>query len=165
MVTQRKHETAVAQSSSRRTAADLGFLIFRAVFGGLFLYHGVWHFQKGMDWFAGFMRFVHVPAPTLTAYLVATFEVVAGLCLIVGLLTRVWGALGVLMMLVTGFYVKMSELNLGILAPTGASAAETDFLYLLGFLVLLSIGAGKYSLDHALGIGARLTKLAPTARG
>jgi len=47
-------------------------------------------------------------------------------------------------------YVKISELSVGLLAPTGASAAETDFLFLLGFLVLLSIGAGKYSVDRVL---------------
>jgi putative oxidoreductase len=161
---QRTRDPLAPDWTDRRTAADGGLLVFRVVFGGLFLYHGIWHYQKGMDWFAGFMRFVHVPAPTLTAYAVTTFEIVAGLCLIVGLLTRVWGALGVSMMLVTGFYVKISELHVGLLAPTGVSAAETDFLFLSGFLVLLAIGAGRYSLDHALGTDSRLTKLVPTAR-
>jgi len=120
------------------------------VFAGLFLYHGIWHFQKGMTFFAGFMKMVHLPAPTFLAYATTTFEVVAGLCLIVGLATRIWAAGGVLMMLVTGFYVKIAELNLGLLTPTGGSAAETDFLYLAGFMVLLSIGAGKYSVDRVL---------------
>jgi putative oxidoreductase len=149
--TQRRHDTVVADWTDRgAAAADLGFLVFRVLFAGLFLYHGIWHFQKGMVWFAGFMKFLNLPAPTFMAYAVTTFEVVAGLCLVVGLATRVWGALGVLMMLGTAFYAKISELNVGLLSPTGGSAAETDFLYLAGFLVLLSIGAGKYSVDQVL---------------
>lgn len=156
--TSRRHDTAITDSTDRRTASDLGYLGFRVLFAGLFLNHGIYHFGH-MTAFKGFMKFVHIPAPELMAYVTATFEVVAGICLIVGLLTRVWAALGVLMMLVTAFYVKISELNQGILAPTGASQAETDLLFLAGFLALLAVGARKYSLDVMLGTDSRLTGL------
>lgn len=47
------------------------------IFAAFFLYHGIWHFSKGMTWFSGLMKFVGVPAPSLAAPVIATFEVVA----------------------------------------------------------------------------------------
>jgi uncharacterized membrane protein YphA (DoxX/SURF4 family) len=161
---QRARQTGVADWTDERSASDLGLLVFRVLFAGLFLYHGIYHFQNGMTAFAGFMKFVSIPAPTFMAYATTTFELVAGTCLIIGLGTRFWAALGVLMMLVTGFYVKISELNQGLLTKTGGSAAETDFLFLAGFLALVAVGAGKYAADHALGIDARLRRLLPGNR-
>ena len=140
-------------------AADLGFAAFRVALGGFFLYHGVWHFDKGMDFFTGLMHLVNVPAPSFAAHAVAAFEVVAGTCLVVGVGTRVLSAIGIAMMLVTGFYVKIHGLHRGFLGPSGSGGAETDFLYLLCFLVLVISGAGFYSVDRVLQTDKRLTNL------
>jgi putative oxidoreductase len=161
VVTSRSHDTALTDSTDRRTASDLGYLVFRVLVAGLFLNHGIYHFGH-LTAFKGFMKFVHIPAPELMAYVTASFEVAAGVCLILGLLTRAWAGLGVLMMLVTAFYVKVSELHQGLLAPTGASQAETDLLFLAGFLVLLAVGAGAYSLDVIFGTDSRLRRLTTT---
>jgi putative oxidoreductase len=153
------HDTATATLTGRPTPADLGFLVFRVVVGGFFAYHGIWHFQKGMVWFAGLMERVNVPAPTLTAYVVALLEVVIGFCLIIGLGTRAWSVCGIMMMMVTGFQIKMAQLHTGFLGQTGSGGAETDFLYALCFLTLLSVGAGRYSVDAVLRTDSRLADL------
>lgn len=154
-----KHETVGAVPVLQRNAADLGFAVFRIALGGFFLYHGVWHFHKGMDFFTGIMNFVNVPAPSFTAHVVATFEILAGACLVIGLGTRILSAIGIAMMLVTGFYVKIHGLHLGFLGPSGSGGSETDFLYLLGFLVLVISGGGPYSVDRILQTDARLANL------
>lgn len=152
-------EKAVEGSLLRGQLADVGFTLFRVAFGAFFFYHGIWHFQKGMVWFTGLMHFVHMPAPSLSAHVVAIFEVISGPCIIVGALTRLWSVFGIAMMLVTAFDVKIAQLHTGFLGQTGAGGAETDLLYLLCFLVLLSIGAGYYSVDRPLQTDARARAL------
>jgi uncharacterized membrane protein YphA (DoxX/SURF4 family) len=93
---------------------------------------------------------IGIPAPTFTAPFVGTVEIVCGVCLIVGLLTR-WAAIPLLI----DISVAIVTTKLPMLRYQGfwpaAHEARTDFCMLLGLVFLLLVGAGPLSLERGLG--------------
>ncbi len=59
-------------------------LFARMLMGGFFLLAGIMKFQGGIDAVAGYIASAGFPASLLLAYLVALFEIVAGLAIILG---------------------------------------------------------------------------------
>jgi putative oxidoreductase len=111
--------------------------LFVSVSTGKFLDHA----QEAMD----FDRY-GVPVPDVTVVLVGTIEVVCGLLLVVGLLTRPAAGLLALTMIgaiSTAGRVDGGSFHLGV-APT----------LLVVMLVLVWTGAGRPSLDSRLGAEA-----------
>ena len=131
----------------------------RAVVGPVMAYHGYRKFDRGVDQFVGFVRdSVDVPLPRLTAYMVLLIEVVGGLCLLAGLLTRLWALLLTVQMVATTFIVKG---DLGLIAPSGGGAGfELDLLIAACGVTLFLLGPGPFSLDRILGL-----EPAPAATG
>ena len=78
-------------------------------------------------------------------------ELVGGILLIVGLLSRLGALLLTINLTVAILLVKV---NVGLIAPSDAPGvgAELDLALIAGFLVSLLAGPGKLSLDYALGI-------------
>jgi putative oxidoreductase len=129
-----------------------GLLLLRLVIGGLFVGHGV---QKLFGWFGGdgmaaftqsLAKLGIQPAP-LWAYFEAGTELVAGLLLILGLLTPLAAAALIGDMLVATFKVH---------AGKGLWNQEGGFEYNLVLIALLIavglIGPGMNSLDRHLGL-------------
>ena len=131
----------------RLNQPDLAKLVLRFTFGGLILLHGWPKIQKlinaprPIDWADPIGL---GPGPSL--FLAASAEFVAALFIIAGLWTR-WMTLPLIVtMLVIAFIVHW---------PDPISDKESALLYLGGYLAILLLGAGKYSIDHWLSARKR----------
>jgi putative oxidoreductase len=147
----------IAQSMTRfstaaRSAVDrltfLAPLATRVTIGLGFLHTGIgkWqHFDNIVQFFAG----LGIPFPTVNAGLVATFEVVGGALLLVGLLTRPAAAV-----LSTVMVVALLTSDGGTFLASWGSASETSptdvasWVFLLYLLWLIAYGAGPLSVDR-----------------
>ncbi|MBS1253183.1 MAG: putative oxidoreductase CatD [Anaerolineales bacterium] len=123
-------------------------LILRLALGIVFLVHG-WSKLGNLDGMAQMFGGMGVPAPGLMATLVAIVETLGGLALILGIGTRVAAVFLSIVMLVA---IVMVKIDLGLIAPTGASmpGAELDLALLAGLVALILQGAGRLSLDQAV---------------
>jgi putative oxidoreductase len=124
-------------------------LVLRVVLGGLFVWHGIDKFDTGISMVEDMFNMWGVPAPALTAPLVAVIEIVAGLALIVGVGTRIAAMLLGAVMVGSLLYVK---LDLGVIAEGPMPGAELDLSLLAGLVALVILGPGRFSGDHMLGI-------------
>lgn len=113
--------------------------------------HGLQKLLGGPGNFGGLLARLGVAAPTLMAYVVTLVELVGGLLLIVGLLSRLAALLLTINLTVAILLVKT---GVGLLSPMGSPGvgAELDLALIAGFLVVLLTGPGRLSLDHALGV-------------
>jgi len=126
-------------------------LVLRAVVGWLFILHALYKFHLGLTAFQNFMlKPAHLPLTGLLSWFVPTLELVAGVLLIIGLLTRVAAVLLATEMIFTGFVIKLSDFHTGVLGPKGSGGAELDILYLAALLLILMAGPGQAALDNLL---------------
>jgi putative oxidoreductase len=148
--------SSVAQRAAAavlRLASSLAFvapLLTRITLGYAFFLTGRGKLEN-LDQFAGFLRELGVPFATAQAPFVAGLEFVGGICLVLGLLTRLIGAALAATMLVALFTADWA-LFLNSWLPTGdvgpLDVPPWVFLLLLAWLVLY--GPGKLSLDALL---------------
>jgi putative oxidoreductase len=101
---------------------------------------------------AKFFGEIGIPMPRLNAGFIGTLEMVGGLCLILGLGTRVFAALLSCTMVVALMTADRADL-LGVLGLGPATKAEglmdvTPIPFLLPLLWLVAYGAGKISADR-----------------
>lgn len=137
-------------------------LVIRLVVGVVMAAHGYQKLTGGPANFGGMLAQLGVPAPTLMAYVVTFVELVGGILLIVGLLSR-WA--GLLLTINLAVAVLMAKTNVGLIAPQGGGAgAELDLALIAGFVAILLSGPGKLSLDYVLGIEPREAADAPPLR-
>ena len=143
---------------TQSTLTTTARMILRIVTGFLFAAHGWQKFNEftiaGTQ--AAFAQ-MGVPAATLAAPAVATLELVGGIALILGVLTRVFAALLAATMFGALFLVHASA---GIFAATGGY--ELVLILAAAALALALVGAGQVSVDKALfgRAGSRLGVLA-----
>lgn len=124
-----------------------GPTVLRVIIGFIFVMHG-WDkfFGLGPDVWTGIFEAQGIPLARAAVTLVGLVEIVAGLALIAGVLTRIAAALLAVDMLVAmltvgvdgGFWVWDS----GVVFPLAMLAAT---------LSLLLTGPGQAALDHQLG--------------
>ena len=132
--------------------------ILRIVTGFLFAAHGWQKFNEftiaGTQ--AAFAQ-MGVPAANVAAPVIATLELVGGVALILGVLTRVFAALLAVNMLGALFLVHAPA---GIFAATGGY--ELVLILAAAALAVALVGAGKVSVDKVLfgRSGSRLSVLA-----
>lgn len=132
--------------------------ILRIVTGFLFAAHGWQKFNEftiaGTQ--AAFAQ-MGVPAANVAAPIIATLELIGGVALILGVLTRVFAALLAVNMLGALFLVHAPA---GIFAATGGY--ELVLILAAAALALAFVGAGKVSVDKVLfgRGGSRLSILA-----
>jgi len=139
-------------------ASTAARLIIRVVFGFLFLAHGWQKFNEfTIPGTVGAFDGMGVPAAEVAAPVIATLELVGGILLIVGLLTRPVAILLTLNMAVALFLVH---------APAGVFVADGGYELVLALgaatLALFLVGPGRISLDAAL-FGKRQGVLAKLA--
>ncbi len=87
-------------------------------------------------------------------------ELIGGILLVIGLLTRLAALLLAVDLAVAILLVKV---NLGLIAEMGVGA-ELDVALIAGFLALVFLGPGRLSIDHALGIERERNAGLPGAR-
>ena len=127
-------------------AALLGI---RLVMGPMLAYHGYDKLDGGLDKFVATVDRVGFPLPELLARGVVAIELLGGICLTLGLLTRLWGALATLQFLLI---VAMVKWDVGLVGQAGRSGFELDLLYGVTAAALLIAGPGLLALDHLLGL-------------
>lgn len=131
------------------TVNDNRSLIPRIIVGLVFLSEGIQKFLYPEIVGVGRFEKIGFENPEFWAYLVAGFEVVGGLLILVGLLTRL-AAIPLLTIMATA----LISTKIPILLNEGfwfmAHAARTDFAMTMLLIFLLIYGAGKWSVDHYL---------------
>lgn len=122
-------------------------LFVRLAVGLIFLTQGI---LKYIDPNMGVNRFTKIgfPHPYFTAHFVGTFEIVCGLLVLIGVVTRL-AAVPLLVVICTAIVTtKIPELfrpNQGFCFMV--SDARTDFAMLMSLLFLFRAGAGSWSFD------------------
>ena len=128
---------------------DVVLLLIRLAVGTVFLSEGVQKFLFPAIRGAGRFIKIGLPAPEFLAYFVASFEVLCGVLLLIGLFTRYAAVPLIIIML-----VAISSTKIPILIDQGfwamAHAARTDWSMLIGSTCILLAGAGKYTLKKYL---------------
>ena len=131
-------------------------LLVRAFVGAVFLVEGVLKFHDPEGLGVGRFAKIGIPFPSFFAPFDGVFEIVCGMGLMLGLLTR----LGAIPMIVN-MLVAITSTKIPLLFHEGfwkaAHEARLDVSMLLGCAFLLLVGAGPLSLDSRL--------LAPPHRG
>jgi putative oxidoreductase len=121
-------------------------LVIRLLVGGVFLLEGVKKFLFVEQWGAGRFARIGIPSPGIMGPFVGGVEIVCGLLVLAGLLTR----LASVPLLIT-ISVAIATTKIPILLRSGFWAMEaearTDYSMLLGSLFLILAGAGSWSVD------------------
>jgi putative oxidoreductase len=97
-----------------------------------------------------FFASLGLPAPGATATFVATFELVGGVLLAVGLLSRI-AALGLVIDMTTAYITADREAFLSFFADPGKFYGADPFIFLFVGLLILILGPGKFSVDALVG--------------
>ena len=132
--------------------AGLAPLVVRVIVGVIMFAHGLQKLiQVGPANFgAQALAGLGVPLPVFMGYVVTFAELIGGILLIIGLLSRLAALVLTIDLTVAILLVKV---NVGLIAPPGTGAgAELDLALIAGCLVVFFAGPGKVSLDYALGI-------------
>src|SRR5215471_899920 len=140
--------------------APLATVLLRLMAGGVFLWEGLLKFVFANQGVGRFTK-LGIPAPALMANFVGGLEIVGGMLLIVGLLTRVIAVPFIIEMLVAmvstkiSLYLGTSPLPLPPVPPQiGLWAVlheiRSEYAQLMSSLFLLLSGPGPVSLDAAL---------------
>jgi putative oxidoreductase len=146
---------------------DAATLLLRVAGGLIFLPHG-WSKIAGEGGSAAFAADVaaNYGIPSLLGHIAAYSEVVCGVLLIVGLLTRIDAFLLAATMFVATFIVQLPDALFEV--PPNAiktfvaiRGIETPLALFAISTALLFLGPGRVSLDHLLGIERRLRGLLP----
>jgi uncharacterized membrane protein YphA (DoxX/SURF4 family) len=127
-------------------------LIPRLIIGLIFLSEGLQKFITPETVGAGRFEKIGFESPIFWANFTASFEIVCGIFLLIGLCTRL-AAIPLLIIM----FVAFIKTKIPILTDKGfwimAHEYRTDFAMTLLLLFLLYFGGGKYSVDKTLTTG------------
>ena len=114
----------------------------RITTGLLMIYHGYEVFDdEKMKVYFGWDVFQKLPAPVLMIFIGKIVELVAGILLVIGFLTRIGALLLLFVMIYITFFIGHGKFWYEDQHP---------FLLILLSLIFLFIGGGRFSLDHIL---------------
>jgi putative oxidoreductase len=148
------------------TDAPAATVLVRIMAGSVFLSEGIQKFLYPDDLAAGRFAKVGIPAPEIMGPFVGGCEVVCGVLLIIGLLTRLAA-----IVLLIDISVAIVSTKIPVFLGHGfwgfsltklprygfwsvMHEARTDFSMWLGLLFLLIVGAGQWSFDASLMRGS-----------
>lgn len=124
-------------------------ILVRLIVGAVFLSEGIQKFLFPATRGAGRFEKIGLPSPEIFGNLVGTFEILCGVCVLLGLLIRLASIPLIIIMLVAIVTTKAD-----ILANQGfwemLHGSRTDWAMLLGSIFLLIKGSGYWSLDKQL---------------
>ena len=133
----------------RNGLQSFGLLIARLGLGGILLLHGWLHWRVGVPRLVETFTSVGAPYAQIAAWATIIFELVAGIFLIVGALTRVIGA-GVVTLSVLNVSYLSYSLGPELVRQDGSYNGGYEYDVALGLLGLLFFvcGAGVISIDR-----------------
>ena len=118
---------------------DIVFMGLRSAIGVIFILHGISKFNPG---FAENLPNMGLPAEMQIP--IALAELIPGILLIIGVLSRLSASLISLIMLGAIFMVK------GASSVIGKGGVELDLILLASVLVIMIVGPGRISLAQAI---------------
>jgi putative oxidoreductase len=127
---------------------DWGKLVLRVAVAGVLLFHGVSKALNGVDWIAGPLGAVGLPA--FLRYGSYVGEIVAPLLAIAGKYARIAGlimAFDLLMAIV----LVLRDQAFSIKEQGGGWAIELEMLLLLGGVTIFLLGSGRFALSRGQG--------------
>jgi uncharacterized membrane protein YphA (DoxX/SURF4 family) len=131
------------------TSAPAAAILVRLLVAGVFVSEGIQKFLYPDALGVGRFLKIGIPAASVMAPFVGVCEIVCGILLVVGLLTRVAA-----IPLIIDMLVAIATTKVPIFVKSGfwamAHEARTDYAMLLGLVFLLLVGAGRVSLDARL---------------
>jgi uncharacterized membrane protein YphA (DoxX/SURF4 family) len=129
--------------------APAAVLLVRLLVGSVFLSEGIQKFLFPAALGVGRFTKIGIPSPAVMAPFVGVVEIVFGLLLIVGLLTRL-----ATIPLLIDILVAIATTKIPMLLRDGfwkmAHEARTDYAMLLGLVFLLLVGGGPLAVDSRL---------------
>lgn len=123
------------QSKMFSDRASWGLFVLRVVLGAIFIAHG-WQKIQGIDMVIGF--FGKIGLGTFAAYSVAWTELLAGVCILFGIFTRIAGYALIIVMLCAMYFLK---LKMGFVG-----GYELDLVLLASALAIAWTGPGMFSI-------------------
>lgn len=117
--------------------------------GIVFLSEGIQKFLFPNSLGTGRFQNIGLPDPDLLAPLVGTFEIICGLLILSGFLTRLAALPLIVIMIVAIVTTKIELLNTKDFWEM-MHASRNDWPMLLGSLFLLIKGGGYFSVDHVI---------------
>ncbi len=132
----------------RETMTSVGLLLLRVFVGFGLAAHGYTKFfgEKGIAGFAGFLASLGVPKPETAAYVSATTELVGGILVGIGLLTRLAAAPLAFNMFVAAFTAHRASYFITNNPPGMEYALNLGVV----FLAIVLTGPGRFSVDYRL---------------
>ena len=125
---------------SKNKLHDVAHMGLRASLGVIFIVHGFGKF--GNPGFGGWIASMGIPAEMQIP--IALAEFIPGILLLIGVLTRISGAILSIVMLGAIFLVK------GASSLTGDGGYEFDLILLAASLLVIVSGPGKVSISHLI---------------
>lgn len=122
---------------------DLGLLLLRLTIGGLMLFHGIHKLVGGVGFISGMLESIGLPG--FIAYFSLAAEFLCSLMIIAGVWTRAAALVFAGNMAVAILMAHAAQI-FSVDPMTGGWAIELPMLYLMGAVVLIFTGAGKYAV-------------------
>jgi putative oxidoreductase len=123
-------------------------LAMRLYWGGSLVISGwgkLHHIANVSEYFAS----LNIPFPMLNAYLVGTIEFVGGICLLIGLASRLI-SIPLICVLVGALLTEHREALLNAWNDPQTLINQLPFNYLLTALIVFAFGSGKISVDYLI---------------
>jgi putative oxidoreductase len=118
---------------------DLSHFGLRISIGVLFIVHGLGKFDSGTGGF-----FSSIGLPSEMAPLIGLLELIGGILLIAGVLTRIASSLLAIEMLVIMVYLKKLQ------SFSGKNGLELELLIFVILLTMIVLGPGRISVSHVI---------------
>ena len=120
------------------------------------LYWGWQFFQTGkgklmnLDRTASFFQSLNIPHPHLNAIMAGSTECFGGLCLLLGLGSRVL-TIPLIFTMIIAYVTAESDALHAIFSASDKFVTATPFEFMLTAIIVLVFGPGKFSLDYLIG--------------
>ncbi len=131
----------VSSKINQLVSIDFSILILRIGLSGLLLTHGYPKLMRILEGNFSFRDPIGL-GPELSLFMITFAEFFCAALVLIGLWTRLASIPIIIGMIIIVFVVH---------ADDPFSVQEKGLLFLVGYLVLLLTGSGKYSLDHWFG--------------
>jgi uncharacterized membrane protein YphA (DoxX/SURF4 family) len=119
------------------------------IVGIVFLSEGIQKYIYPLALGPGRFEKIGIPNPEVIAYMVACFEIICGMMILLGFITRLSS-----IPLITIMIVAISTTKVSILINDGfwkmMHETRTDWSMLIGSIFLLIKGGGKWSIDRSI---------------
>ncbi len=138
---------------------DVLLLILRLYFGYAFFKTGLGKL-KDIPFVVKFFTDLNIPFPEINAYLASMTECFGGLCLLLGLASRI-ATIPLVFTMIIAYITADNEAVRNIFNDPDQFLKATPFLFMLTSLLVLFFGAGKFSVDRILSYYFRKSKDLP----